>query len=575
MFLLRRDQMAVRKNRFAQISTCFVNGTDGVQALMEISILPGLPSVEIVGLCDSSVRESRERVRAAIRQIGFDFPSARITVGIFPAYIHKSGSSFDLPLALGILIASGQIRMSDSRPVIAFGELTLTGRIRETPGTIAKLSAIDRTGSSWILIPSANRREADLLGLSVSHVCCLNKAVRILTGSNDRSCACDVSGDREQRVSIVDEGEVKNDEEGHNADPMSACKFSGRDTSLDSIMDFSCLKGQEKASRAILLAAAGMHNILLSGSPGSGKTTAARVLRGILPPLSQEEKIDYLRTVSLSRVLEDNEIDGNYRPFRYVHHSCTTGRLIGNPAGNIPGELALSLNGILFLDEMAEFSPRVLDMLRQPLENKCENRFASQNSSVFPSRFLLIGAMNPCRCGKLLDSPSSCSCTVAQRRQYDKRISGPILDRIDIFCELYRLRRQGLFDSVAQGSASESGRIREEIKECWEIQFERCNEFGINPVLNGEADGFQINELFRIQKDVLEQAVLSAERLSVSARGLSKILRVARTAADLEGERDMQVCHVSEAFQFRNRRDVTITTFPAACFMSKYKGGRV
>ncbi len=575
MFLLRRDQVAVRKNRFAQISTCLVNGADGVQALMEISILPGLPSVEIVGLCDSSVRESRERVRAAIRQIGFDFPSARITVGIFPAYIHKSGSSFDLPLALGILIASGQIRMSDPRPVIAFGELTLTGRVRETPGAIAKLSSIDRSLRAHILIPSGNRREADLLGLSASYVCCLNKAVHILTGSDDRSCTCDISGDQGQRGFDAEEGENKFDEEDRTVGPMSVSKFSGRDSSPDSALDFSCLKGQEKASRAILLAAAGMHNILLSGSPGSGKTTAARVLRGILPPLSREEKIDYLRTVSSSRVLKDSEIDIDCRPFRYVHHSCTTGRLIGNPAGNIPGELALSTNGILFLDEMAEFSPRVLDMLRQPLENKCENRIASQNSSVFPSRFLLIGAMNPCRCGKLLDSPSSCSCTVAQRRQYDKRISGPILDRIDIFCELYRLRRQGLFDSVAQGSASQSGRIREEIRDCWEIQFERCSEYGISPVLNGEADGFQINELFRIRKDVLEHAVLSAERLSVSARGLSKILRVARTAADLDGERDMQVCHVSEAFQFRNRRDVTVAAFSGAHIMNQWKGGRI
>ncbi len=564
--------MASRKNRYAQISTCFINGTTGVPAIMEISILPGLPTVEIVGLCDSSIRESRERVRAAIRQIGYDFPSARITVGIYPAYIHKSGSSFDLPLALGILIASGQIRVSDARPIVAFGELTLTGKVRETPGTIAKLAVIDRESDLRILIPAADKREASLLGLKASFVCCLGQAVRILTGSDDIPCACNASGDLPGRSAKVPEYDrIRQDVDATEA--VSCLPITGAERIAEILPDFSCLKGQEKASKAILLSAGGMHNILLSGSPGSGKTTAARVLRSILPPLSPDEKIEYLRTVGSFKVLDEDEILCDLRPFRYVHHSCTAGRLIGNPSKNIPGELSLSVNGVLFMDEMAEFSPRVLDMLRQPLENKCEFRSSKSASGVFSSRFLLIGAMNPCRCGKLLDSPSSCSCTIAQRRQYNKRISGPILDRIDIFCELYRLRRQGLMDSVSQGSAPESPGIRERIGACWEIQFARCKEHGIDPVLNGEADGFQIYELFRIGKDVLEQAVLSAERLNISARGLSKILRVARTSADLEGERDMQIRHVSEALQFRNRRDVSAPSSSAIRIMSNNKGG--
>jgi magnesium chelatase family protein len=451
--------------------------------------------------------------------------------------------------------------------------LTLTGTVRETPGAIVKLSAITDPANARILIPLANRREADLLGLSASYVCCLKNAVQVLTDSQDQACTCCEALNSDRRALRDRVGEGNNAEEDYTARMTPVCSDSERDIALDSALDFSLLKGQEKASRAIILAAAGMHNLLLSGSPGSGKTTAARVLRNILPPLTREEKIDYLRTVSASRVLEDREILSDFRPFRYVHHSCTTGRLIGNPAGNIPGELALSVNGILFLDEMAEFSPRVLDMLRQPLENKCENRLATNNSPAFPSRFLLVGAMNPCRCGRLLDSPSTCSCTVAQRRQYDKRISGPILDRIDIFCELYRLRHQALFDSVAQGSALQSEYIRQDIKNCWEIQFKRCKEYGMSPLLNGEADGFQINELFRIRKEVLENAVLSAERLCISARGLSKILRVARTIADLEGEADMKIHHVSEAFQFRNRREVSVSAIPMFRDMSKYKGG--
>jgi len=297
-----------------------------------------------------------------------------------------------------------------------------------------------------------------------------------------------------------------------------------------------------------------MHNLLLTGSPGSGKTTAARILRGILPQMSRMEKIEYLKLAGTGRILSEIEIKSDLRPFRYVHHSCTVKRMIGDAGRSIPGELALSANGILFLDEMAEFSPRVLDMLRQPLEMKCEAYSPKDQSFIFPSRFLLVGAMNPCRCGRLLDSPSSCSCSVLQRRQYDGKISGPILDRIDLFCEMYHLKRKGLYDSISQEFGCDSARIREEIRACWSVQFDRCRDSGIRPVLNGEADGFRINDLFRISRKVLEYTVLAAEKTGISARGLNKVLRVSRTIADLSGEMDMSVSHVSEALQFRNKK---------------------
>ncbi|NLO62178.1 MAG: ATP-binding protein [Clostridiaceae bacterium] len=560
--------MAVRRSRYSQIFTCFMNCMDGVEALVEISILPGLPSVEIVGLCDSSVRESRERVRASIRQLGYEFPSARITIGIFPAYIHKSGSSFDLPLALGILMASGQVSFRHDRPIIAFGELTLTGSLRDTPGAISKLSAIANRTDAHIIIPDANRREAELLGIRADCACCLNRAVRILKGEEGRACTCHSfsSGDP-QRVQSFAMNSPPVGKTDHSQDESEESHTGLSNTALD----FSCLKGQPKASRAIVLAASGMHNILMTGSPGSGKTTAARVLRGLLPPMSASEKIEYLKNISTDRVLSEEELFGDSRPFRYVHQSCTAGRLLGDAVRNIPGELSRSTNGILFLDEMAEFSPRVLDMLRQPLENKCENRMVSDPMRIFPSRFLLVGAMNPCRCGRLLDNPSACTCTVSQRRQYDHKISGPLLDRIDIFCELFRLRRQGLYDSVLAESGEESERLRKEVGNCWSIQFERCKEAGLEPLLNGEVNGFFIKDLFRISHEVLEHAVLSGERMNVSARGINKIIRVARTIADIEEEMDILEHHISEAFLYRNRRTESETTYDRRFSIRKSK----
>lgn len=533
------------KIRYARILTCVQHGMDVMIAEMEVSILPGLPSVDLVGLCDSSIRDSKERVRSAIRQAGYSFPSARVTVGISPAYLQKSGSHFDLPLALCLLIASGQIKTSPDIRIAAFGELTITGLVRDTPGVLSSLSAVSSENPDIILVPAANLKESKLLGIEVRTVCSLKDAIDKISPSFDT-----LKNLSNQGLNDTDnESNIYSNAGGHQV-------FSNhRDISgeLEEIPDFSLLKGQEKAGRALVLSAAGFHNLILIGSPGSGKTTAASILRGLLPPLTTKEKIQLLQIRGISQKLEQEDLTDSMRPFRYVHHSCTATTLIGDKRKQLPGEIAYASHGILFLDEMAEFSTRVLDLLRQPLENRSTFGSESDHYRITPSHFLLLGAMNPCRCGRILDSPASCTCDSMHRRTYERRISGPLLDRIDLFCEMYRVEKKGLYESVSNIKSYESVHIREEISRCWNIQAQRCLSAGLEPALNGEAFNIRISELFRIPEAVLEYSASASDRLNISARGLNKLLRVSRTIADLEGMEDVCTKHIAEALLFRRK----------------------
>jgi len=537
--------MSTKKIRYARIWTCIQHGMEGVPAEMEVSILPGLPSVDLVGLCDSSIRDAKERVRSAIRQSGYSFPSARITVGISPAYLQKSGSHFDLPLALCLLIASGQIQIPPDIRIAAFGELTITGIVRDTPGALSALTSVASENPNIILVPAANRKESELLGIDVRPVFSLQDAINKLSPSY--KCLDDNQAD----VSKLD----GNDSDLSNMSGEFRVHPNNQDImgSQEELPDFSLLKGQEKAGRALILAAAGFHNLLLVGSPGSGKTTAASILRGILPPLSVKEKIQLLKIRGISHKLVNEDLNNNLRPYRYVHHSCTATEMIGDKRKGLPGEIAYASHGILFLDEMAEFSTRVLDLLRQPLENRSFSSSGNDNLRIISSHFLLLGAMNPCRCGRYLDSPSACTCDSAHRRHYDRRISGPLLDRIDLFCEMYRVEKKGLYESVSNTKSLESARIREDVARCWNLQIERCIAAGIEPALNGEAMNIRLGELFRIPESVLDYSASIADRLNISARGLNKILRVSRTIADLEDTGDVSAKHVAEALLFRRK----------------------
>lgn len=501
----------------AKTNSYALNGVEGYEVSIEVDLNGGLPSYDTVGLADTAIKESKERVRSAIKNSLYQYPIRKITINLAPADTKKEGSHFDLPIAVGILVASEQIESAIYKDYIILGELSLDGSINHIKGVMPLVISAVQNGHKKFILPAKNAKEASYIsGIEVYAFEKLKDVVDFLTGTSQ-------------------------------AQPLETSEFVSIKNNNRYNVDFSEVKGQFVAKRALEIAVAGGHNVLMIGPPGAGKTMMAKCVPTIMPDMTFEEAIEVTKIHSVAGILDSNVGIVVSRPFRTPHHTTTIPALMGGGANAKPGEISMAHNGVLFLDEMPEYQRRTLETLRQPLEDGVAVVSRSKHTLEYPARFMLVASMNPCPCGNLGSKTQECKCSPAEIHRYISKLSGPLLDRIDLQVEVDSISYED-FRSAAPNESSET--IKARVENARAIQRKRYE--GSVTKTNDEMSNAEVRKYCKL--DSVGEALLknAFTKLNLTARASSRVLKVSRTIADLEGSVDIGAHHVAEAIQYRS-----------------------